>query len=174
MRLDKPLDLITQMIQGLYDAENQLVLALPHVALRVANPALAESVRNHLDETKLQAKRLEQLAAALGINCDGRTCFAMQGLLKEGENSMGSAGDVTLVDAAIIAACQGIEHFELSQYNALLQLCEKSGLRHIADVLQITLAEEEQASMKLDEIALESLQTLAAASDDKLDAPTNP
>src|SRR5581483_6756430 len=105
MRLDHDLDLITQMVQGLYDAENQLVLALPRVATRAAHPELQNGLREHLAETMEHSKRLEQVAEALGIPCAGRRCLAMQGILKEGEEIMGFGGAEQLVDTALIGAC---------------------------------------------------------------------
>lgn len=159
MRLDREIDLITQMVQALYDAENQLVLALPRVATRTVNPALRDSLRRHLDETKGHAARLEQIATILRVPCAGRPCHAMEGLLKEGEDSMGFGGSDTLVDAAIIASCQGVEHFEISQYRALSQFCARVGAQEVADLLAMTLSEEEQASTTLDEISTQSLQS---------------
>ncbi len=164
MRLDKELDLITQMLQGLYHAENQLVLALPRVAARVSNERLHAALQDHLEQTRNHALRVELVAQELGVPCSGKKCLAMEGLLKEGEESMGYGGSDVLVDAAIIASCQAVEHFEISQYKALCDLCEQAGLGKAAHHLTLTLDEEQQASKELATIAqsMRSEQSQAA------------
>lgn len=163
MRLDRELDLIAQMVQAMYDAENQLILALPRVAARAASPDLRASLRDHLEKTRAHAARLAQAAAVLGVPCSGRKSLAMQGLLKDGEQSLGYGGAEVLVDAAIIASCQAVEHFEISQYQALQELCARAGAEDVAGLVEQTLAEEERASRTLAEIAAGSLRSMNTA-----------
>lgn len=153
MRLYEPLDLVSQMVQTLYCAENQLVLALPRIAARAANPDLQAALDEHLTQTREHAKRLEELADALGIPCAGKRSLAMEGLLKEGELALGYGGDGALVDSAIIASCQAAEHYEITQYQALIDLISGAAVREIAEIIMPTLAEEEAASGKLEEMA---------------------
>lgn len=153
MRLDEQHDLITQMVQGLYDAENQLILALPRVALRAARPELREALIEHLRQTREHASRLEEVADALGICPTGKKCLAMEGILKEGEEVMGFGGDESLVDAAIMASCQGVEMYEISQYRSLRDLLAAGGEREVASFVEATLSEEEAASKKIAQLS---------------------
>ena len=147
MRLETPLDLMSQSVQALYNAESQLILALPRVAARVRFEPLRRALEQHLSQTRTHAARLEQIASMLSVPCGGRRCLAMEGLLREGDENMGFGGDPALVDAAIIASCQGVEHYEISQYRALKDLAFESP--DIVQLLDATLEEEEQASNTL-------------------------
>lgn len=153
MRLDRPIDLLTQMIQGLYSAETQLILALPRVAARPFSEALRGSLEQHLQQTMDHARRLEQMADALGVPVCGKPCFGMMGILKEGEEHLGYGGPDQLVDAAIIASCQAVEHYEIAGYRSLRELAQMAGAHEIMELIETTLKEEEDASAQLTEFS---------------------
>ncbi|HVZ92957.1 MAG TPA: DUF892 family protein [Phycisphaerales bacterium] len=159
MRLDSPVDLMAKIIQKLYSAENQLILALPRVIGRSPSLSLADALENHLAETRGHATRLERMADILDVPCSGARSYAMEGILKEGEEeALGFGGDETLVDSAMVAACQAVEHYEISQYRALKELAKKVGANEIVELADATLKEEEQASKKLAEISLREIK----------------
>lgn len=150
-------DLIAAMVQHLYDAENQLVIALPRVITRAGNPAMREALADHLEETKTHAARLEEVAQAMNISPCGCKCFAMQGLIKQNDEMAGYGGDPQLVDAAVMHMCHSVEFFEISQYRSLIELCRGVPLQQAGDILQQTLAEEESAAEKLQTLTSQSL-----------------
>lgn len=145
MPLDTSIQLAAQMIQSLYHAETQLILALPRVAARARSEELRGLLQNHLEETRGHAERLEQLAAALEIPCNGRRCWGMMGILKEGEELMGFGGDDEEVDRAIISACRAVEHHEIAAYTSLMLLGDVLGDDEARSLLELTLREEQQA-----------------------------
>lgn len=148
MKLASGLDLAVQMIQTLYSAETQLVIALPLVAARAQATELREAIELHLEQTRAHAQRLEDVARRMGVPCRGRACYAMEGLLKDGNEMMGFGGDGHLVDAAIIAVCRAVEHYEIAAYEALLA----TGDPQIEDTIGPTLQEEAETLRTLAEL----------------------
>lgn len=140
MKVETGVNLAEQMIQILYSAETQLIIALPRVAARAQSRELRESLELHLEQTRAHAERLERAAAELGVPCRGRRCFAMEGLLKDGEEMMGLGGDATLVDSAIISSCRAVEHYEIAAYEALMDASPE-----LKVALEATLREENDA-----------------------------
>lgn len=138
-------DMLMEMIQGLYNAESQLIKALPRVALRAQSNELRTALEHHLVETRSHAQRLEDIACSLHVRFAGKVCFAMAGLLKEGEYAMSFGGDPELVDAAIIKACQAVEHYEIAEYTALRAHADLLGLADIVALINQTLREEQGA-----------------------------
>ena len=115
MQLQSLQDVFTHEIQDLYDAENQLLQALPKLAQAASNQELREAFEHHLDETRDHVQRLEEIVGQLGISGSGETCEAMRGLIKEGEKTIAIQGDPTAKDAALIAAAQRVEHYEIGR-----------------------------------------------------------
>lgn len=146
-------DLLIDQLQDLYDAEKQLVKALPKVAKAASSPDLKRAVEQHLAETKEQVTRLEQVFELLGKKAKKKPCEAMKGLIAEGEEVLSAKGDPDVKDAAIIAACQRIEHYEIASYGTARTFAQHLGLDRAARLLQQTLDEEGAADKKLTQIA---------------------
>lgn len=154
-------DLFELKLKGLYDAEKQLVKALPKMASKATNPQLRMSLEQHLRETETQVDRLEQVAQNLSLSLNGPSCKAMEGLIDEGQEmmSMGDTDEVT--DAIIIAAAQGVEHYEISQYGTVVYFAKQLGYRPEAELLQASLAEEKNADEILNQLAINTVDEQA-------------
>lgn len=163
MRLETPLDLLSEKIQGLYHAECQLRLALPRVAARAGSENLRAALENHLHETLQHATRLNQMADLIGAPRAGKVCHAMMGLLREGQEALGYGGRRDLQDSAIISACQNVEHYEIAEYTALRTLAEQAGQHEIAQLAAVTLDEEERALRALTNLARSDMEAPAGA-----------
>lgn len=148
------LELFTDSIKDIYWAENQLVKALPKMQQAAASPALADAIANHLEETKVQVTRLEQVFELLGEKVQAKRCDAMLGLTKEGESVIEDTEEGTTArDTGIILASQKVEHYEIAAYTGLSKLATNLGLTEVADLLNATLAEEIQSDETLSAIA---------------------
>ena len=146
-------DLLIHEMQDLYDAEKQLLKALPKVAESATSTDLQEAIRGHLKQTQEHVQRLEQSFKQLGENAKGTHCDAMEGLLEEGEKMMKEEGDAPVIDAGIIAAAQKVEHYEIASYGCVCTWAESLGESEVGELLSQTLAEEKEADEKLTEIA---------------------
>lgn len=148
-------ELLEHEVQDLYDAERQLIEALPKMAQKAASPELKMAFEEHTAETEIQAQRLEQVARILGIEDLGKiTCEGMKGLIKEGEGILKEKdGDPEIIDFALIGAAQKVEHYEMVAYQSVIHLAEQLGLEEVADLLQETMNEEIAASDKLSELS---------------------
>ena len=159
--------LLGQEIKDLYSAENQLVKALPKMAKAATNPELQEAFTTHLEETKEQVERLEQVAKILDITPKGKTCKAMQGLIEEGSEVLEEEGEASVKDLAMIGAAQKVEHYEIAGYGTARALAEALGLDEVVELLQATLDEEGNTDKILTEIAEELVpEALESASAD--------
>ena len=146
--------LLTQEIKDLYNAETQLVKALPKMAKAATSPELKKGIQTHLEETKVHVERLEQIAKIMDITPRGKTCKAMKGLVEEGAEVIEEEGDDTLRDLAIIVAAQKVEHYEIAGYGSARSLAEAAGLDDVAELLQATLDEEGATDKKLTELSM--------------------
>jgi ferritin-like metal-binding protein YciE len=153
MRYDRMQNLIESSVQHLYDAENQLVLALPRISARAQSPKMREALRSHLEETRIHASRLESIASIVGVPFAGRRCRAMQGLLEEGEEMFGPDGTPELVDLALESACQAVEHYEIASYECLKNLLMRAEFQAAAAIAQSTLSEELTMSQTLSHLS---------------------
>ena len=145
--------LLTQEVKDLYNAENQLVKALPKMAKAATNEDLKEGFTNHLEETKGHAERLEKVAEILGVSPKGKVCKAMKGLVEEGSEVIEEDGEPAVKDLALIVAAQKVEHYEISGYGSARALAEALGLDEVVNLLQQTLDEESACDSALTEIA---------------------
>lgn len=161
--LDTLDDLFVSQIEDLYDAETRLTEALPKMAEAANHPQLKTAIQNHLRETEQHVTRLENVFQAMGVESKRQTCQAMKGLIAEGSEVLDSSGDPDVIDAAIIAAAQRVEHYEISGYGTARTLALRLGRRDIADVLNATLLEEGAADKKLTQIAESAVNARAAA-----------
>jgi ferritin-like metal-binding protein YciE len=152
MQLQSLHDVFVHEVQDLYDAENQLVGALPKMAQAASNEALRSAFEHHLGETRDHVKRLEEIFGQVGIT-RGETCKAMKGLIAEGEGIISAQGDPTAKDAALISAAQRVEHYEIAAYGTARTLADELGLDEAQDLLDQTLDEESNADKLLTKIA---------------------
>lgn len=154
-------ELLTEQLQDLYNAETQLVAALPKMAAAAHNPKLQETFQKHLVQTQRQLERLSKAFDLLGSSAEsGEPCRAMAGLIEEGEETIeeGAGKEELTADLALIAAAQKIEHYEISGYGTARTLARQIGAVKVATLLDHTLGEEESADFLLTEIAKPILQ----------------
>lgn len=153
MKLDSLRTLWIEELRDLYNAENQLVKALPKMAKKASNPELREAFENHLEETRNHVERLEEIFSRLGKKPTGKTCQAMKGLIEEGSELMQENGPGSVIDAGIIAAAQKVEHYEIAGYGTVRTWASLLDESEAEDLLQETLDEEGAADETLNEIA---------------------
>lgn len=148
-------ELLVEQIKDLYSAENQLIKALPRMAKAASDEDLKSGIEEHLEQTKTHAQRLEQIMEQLEESPKGKKCKAMEGLIEEGKEVLEMDGDPALIDSALIAAAQKVEHYEIAGYGTARTLAERLGEDQIADILQTTLDEEGETDKRLTRIAEE-------------------
>lgn len=156
-------DMFLHVLQDVYYAENQIVKNLPGMIDKASNAKLKEALQSHLAETKGQVKRLEQAFQMLGKKPQGVDCPAMDGIIDEAEEISGEIEDKRVLDAAIIASAQAVEHYEITRYGTLVAWAKQLGKNDVAALLKQTLDEEKTADLKLTGIA-EGAVNLRAAS----------
>lgn len=154
-------DLFHHQLKDIYSAEKQLIKALPEMKSEPKNQKLKDAFEQHLEETKKQKERLDQISMELNIDMSGETCEAMKGLIKEGKKFIEEDASEQVRDAGIIADAQRIEHYEISAYGTAVHLAKAVGKKKIADLLQKTLDEESKADKKLNELAVENVNKKA-------------
>jgi ferritin-like metal-binding protein YciE len=140
-------------LADLYNAENQLTQALPKMIEAARSGELKTALESHLEETQDHVTRLEEAAASLDEKLQSRTCAAMQGLIREASELLEEQKDKSSLDAAIIAAGQKVEHYEIASYGTVVAWAERLGYDDAAELLKSTLEEEEAADEKLTDIA---------------------
>lgn len=147
-------DLFRHGLQDIYYAENSIVKALPEMVEKATNRDLAKGLRDHLEETKAQVGRLEQVFKKLGQQPQGTGCPAIDGLISEAEEVAGEVADKQVLDAAVIAAAQAVEHYEIARYGTLIAWAEQLGHDDVVRLLTTNLNEEKAADKKLSNLAL--------------------
>lgn len=153
MSLNSLYALFLHELRDLYSAEHQLLKALPQMAQAATHAELKQAFTDHLDETRNQVGRLDRIFTLLGEHASGEHCDAMEGLIKEGEGLIKKDGDANVKDAALIAAAQRVEHYEIAGYGSAHTYAKLLDLDDVADLLQETLDEEGDANKKLNKIA---------------------
>ncbi len=153
MKLDNLHRLFVKELRDLYDAENQITEALPKLIENAHNPELGNALQEHLEVTRRQIARLEQIFEKLNEKPQGETCKGMKGVIKEGEEIVSTGGDPSTVDAGIISAAQRVEHYEMAGYGTVRTYATLLGRPEIARLLQQTLDEEKQSDETLTQIA---------------------
>ena len=146
-------DVLQEQLEDLHSAETQLVGALPKMAQAAKHEPLREAFQHHLEETRGHVTRVEEALGELGVAHPTEVCKGMQGLIAEGEEMIEMGGDPTALDAALIAAAQRVEHYEIAAYGTARQLADDCGLDGIKDLMDQTLDEESQADKLLTKIA---------------------
>lgn len=157
-------DLFEHQLKDLYDAENQLVKALPKMKKHAVSDKLKKAFDSHLEETKTHVERLENICDQLGIDPSGEKCKAMEGLIKEAESFLKEDVDKKVMDAGLIAEAQRVEHYEIAGYGTAVRFAQELGHDDIADQLKETLDEEYDADDLLTELAESRLNKKAKAS----------
>ena len=146
-------DLLIDELKDLYSAEKQIVRALPKLAKGATSPDLKQALTNHLKETEAQVTRLEQIAEMVSKKLTGKTCVGMKGVLEEGSEVLEDTDKGTVRDAAMIAAAQRVEHYEMAGYGSAREFAKMLGLSEVASSLDETLDEEKAADKLLSGIA---------------------
>ncbi len=157
-------DMLTHQLQDIYYAEQQITKALPKMIEKATNRDLATGLKNHLDETFKQIERLDQVFKKLGMAPKGTDCPAIDGIIKEADQTAAEIDDKSVLDAAIVANCQAVEHYEIARYGTLIAWAEELGHDDIVRLLTTNLKEEHAANTKLNTVALRKGVNRKAAS----------
>jgi ferritin-like metal-binding protein YciE len=147
-------DLFLSELRDTYHAEKQAVKAMPKMAKAASHPELKQVFEQHLEETRGQVERLEQVFDLLDVPKRGKPCHAMEGLVEEAREQIGEIEDKAVLDVAIIVAAQKMEHYEIAAYGSLATLAKQLGHDEAARLLGQTLDEEKAADQKLNQVAL--------------------
>src|SRR5258708_39418663 len=153
MKLNTLQKLYTDELRDLYNAENQLLKALPKMAKAASSEELKEAFEKHLEQTKGHVKRLEQVFEGLDEKPKGKTCRAMKGLIEEGSEILQQEGEESILDAGIIVAAQKVEHYEIASYGSVRTFAHLLGQNKAAELLQTTLDEESETNELLTRLA---------------------
>lgn len=155
-------DLFVHTLQDIYYAENQISKALPTMIEKANDPQLRQGFQTHLTETEGQIKRLDQVFKMHGHSPKGVTCPAIDGILEEANDVAGDVADKEVLDAALIASAQAVEHYEITRYGTLIAWAKQLGRSDCASVLQQNLDEEKATDHKLTTMAESKVNRLAA------------
>jgi ferritin-like metal-binding protein YciE len=163
MPMDSLQALFENELKDVYNAEKQLVSALPRMAKGATAPQLRDAITSHLRETEGHVKRLEQIFKSLDLPVRGKKCKGMEGLVEEGKEILEEDGEGEVIDAALISAAQRVEHYEIAAYGCLITYAETLGHTDAAELLKETLSEEEATDEKLTQLAEGGINQAAAA-----------
>jgi ferritin-like metal-binding protein YciE len=155
-------DAFLDELRDVYDAEKQLTKALPKMAKAATSPVLRDAFQSHLEETRGQIERLEQVMEGLGERVRGKHCAGIEGIIDEGKSVMEEEFDDVTMDACLIAAGQRAEHYEIAAYGTLVAWAKAMGHTDAVDLLQETLNEEKAADEKLTALAEAGINQEAA------------
>lgn len=155
-------DLFAHMLRDIYYAEKQIVKALPEMIEKSTDPQLKQGFQSHLRETENHVKRLEQVFQLTGKQARGVDCPAIDGIIEEAQDVAGETEQRSVLDAALIAAAQAVEHYEITRYGTLISWAKQMGRKDCAALLQQTLDEEKAADQKLTAMAESQVNRKAA------------
>ena len=160
-------ELLVEEMRDIYNAEQQLLKALPRMVKAAQSERLKEAFERHLEETEQQIERLERAFESLGEPAKGKKCQAMEGLIEEGKERMTDHKESAMLDAALICAAQKIEHYEIATYGTICTWCDLLGLDEVSELLKETLDEEKTADETLTEVAESEINVEAVAEHDE-------
>ncbi|HKV38676.1 MAG TPA: ferritin-like domain-containing protein [Blastocatellia bacterium] len=163
MKYETLKDLYLDELRDVYDAENEIVKALPKMVESASSPELRNAFAHHLEQTRRHVTRLEQVFEGMGEKPKAKKCDGVRGILEEGEDLMGQKGDQAVLDAGLIAGAQRVEHYEMAVYGSLRTWAQRMGNSQAVRLLEETLGEEKEADHKLTQIAEQSINRQAAA-----------
>jgi ferritin-like metal-binding protein YciE len=155
-------ELFVHTLRDIYYAEKQIEKALPEMIEKANEPSLKQAFQMHLGETKNHVKRVEQVFKMHGVEVKGIDCPAIDGIIEEAEDVAGEVDDKRVLDAALIAAAQAVEHYEMTRYGTLVAWAKQLGRNDCASVLQQNLDEEKAADEKLTKLAESNVNRKAA------------
>lgn len=155
-------DLFVHTLRDIYYAEKQIVRSLPDMVSKATNPMLKQGFELHLEESKRHVQRVEQVFEMHGETAKTVNCPAIDGILAEAEEVAGEVDDKQVLDAALIAAAQAVEHYEITRYGTLIEWAKQLGRDDCAAVLQQNLDEEKATDKKLTELAESKINLRAA------------
>jgi ferritin-like metal-binding protein YciE len=161
MKLNNLKDLLIHELKDLYNAENQIVKALPKMAKAASSEKLNAAFQDHLKETKTQIERLDRVFEIVGEKATGEKCKAMEGIIREAEDMMEQEAEKSVMDAALIASAQRVEHYEIAGYGTVCTYAKQLGMTDVLDLLQMTLSEEKKTDEKLTFIAEQTINIKA-------------
>src|SRR5512146_1704557 len=153
MSIDNLQDLFVEQLRDLYDGEDQIIETLPKLIDKANSPELKRALQEHLDITRQQKSRLEQIFNSLGQKASGETCKGMKGIISEGDSLVSDANDPSVRDASIIAAAQRVEHYEMAGYGTVRTYAQQLGKQNFATILAQILQEEKDADRILNGLA---------------------
>jgi ferritin-like metal-binding protein YciE len=162
MKIDSLETLLQSELMDIYDAEKRLVRALPKMAKSAASEELRSAIQEHLEVTKGQVQRLEQVFKLFGFTVKAKPCAGMKGLIEEGEEVIKDDAEGALLDQALIGAAQRVEHYEMAAYGTVRTMAEQLGNSEAASLLEETLNEEKDADSKLTEVAQQLFEQAGA------------
>ena len=160
MKIDSVETLLQSELMDIYDAEKRLVRALPKMAKAASSDELRSAIQEHLDVTKGQVERLEQVFELFGFPVKAKPCAGMKGLIEEGQEVMDEDTDGLLMDHAIIGAAQRVEHYEMAAYGTARTMAQQLGNQKAAELLEETLNEEKETDEKLTQVAEQLFQQM--------------
>jgi ferritin-like metal-binding protein YciE len=155
-------DLFVHTLRDIYYAENQIVKALPDMVEKSSDPQLKQGFKTHLRETENHVKRLEQVFKLIGQPAKGVDCPAIDGIIEEAKDVAGEVEKKAVLDAALIAAAQAVEHYEMTRYGTLISWAKELGRNDCVTLLQQTLDEEKATDQKLTSMAESQVNRKAA------------
>jgi ferritin-like metal-binding protein YciE len=159
--------LFKEELEDIYDAEKQILQALPKMAEAASSEELVAAFNEHLEVTRQQVKRLEKVFQKVGAKPGKKTCEGMQGLLREGEKLIAEMPKSAVLDAGLIGAAQKVEHYEISAYGTVRTMAEMLGQEDAAELLEETLEEEKETDESLTEIAESIMSSEAGGEEDE-------
>ena len=157
-------DLFEEELRDVYDAEKQLVKALPKLAKASMSEELRQAFEEHLEQTKGQVQRIEQIFQSIDTKAKGKPCEGMKGLVTEGKKAIEESGKGAMRDLMLIGAAKRVEHYEMAAYQSLIMIAESMENDTVVELLRETLSEEEETDQKLGSMCEELLGGLASAS----------
>lgn len=161
MNINTLADLYLEQIRDMHSCERQIIKALPRMAKAAKHPKLREAFEEHLEQTKVQLERLDQILGALGKSTGRQACAAAKGLIEEADAVIENEGDDEARDAGLICAAQKIEHYEIASYGCLVTYATKLDREEDAGLLDLTLEEEKHADVALTKLAMSSINDAA-------------
>ena len=153
MKLNSLRDLYVAELKDLYDGENRIIKALPKMSEHASSGELRSAFEEHLQQTRNHVQRLEQIFQKLDESPKGQKCKGLEGIIDEGEDSIDKDSPPAVCDAALIAAAQRVEHYEMAAYGTVRTFAQRLGFQDQAQLLQQTLEEERQTDKKLSSLA---------------------
>ncbi|WP_162053094.1 YciE/YciF ferroxidase family protein [Pontibacter pamirensis] len=161
MKLNNLKDLMIHELKDVYNAEQQITKALPKMIKAASSDKLKQSFQEHLDVTNQQIERLEGIFETMGEKAKGEKCLAMEGIIREAESMMSEKADASVMDAALIASAQRVEHYEIAAYGTLCAYAKQLDLKDVLKQLTTTLEEEKKTDAMLTKLAEQAINIKA-------------